>query len=75
MSKNEFQGLMPRPFDEKALKECDEFASLGFEKIAKEQADFLADFWKAFVPPIVFYNRKIADKCLAISSQMCNFAS
>lgn len=32
---------------EKSLKECDDFASLGFEKIAKQQADFLADFWKA----------------------------
>ena len=30
-----------------ALKECEGFASLGFEKIAKEQADFLSEFWSA----------------------------
>ena len=31
---------------ENTLKECDGFASLGFDKIAEEQAAFLSDFWK-----------------------------
>ena len=31
---------------DKASKECERFAKDGFEKAAKEQADFLADFWK-----------------------------
>ncbi len=31
---------------EKTCRTCEEFAKSGFEKAAKEQADFLSDFWK-----------------------------
>ena len=31
---------------EKTCRTCEKFAKAGFEKAAKEQADFLSDFWK-----------------------------